>query len=76
MPVGGERERFGPAGDVLSGVVVPWVRTTEVRRCAVVGYWGFFLVFLVGVCERGGGWLSFHVFDSFVNGQKGVEERG
>ena len=36
MPVGGEAIRFGPVGDVLSRVVVPWVRTTEERRCAIV----------------------------------------
>lgn len=36
MPVGGEAIRFGPVGDALSRVVVPWVRTTGERRCAIV----------------------------------------
>ena len=36
MPVGDGKVRFGPRGERGSQVVVPWVRTTAERRCAIV----------------------------------------
>lgn len=35
MPVGEKRVRFGPEGDALADVVVPWRYTTRERRCAI-----------------------------------------
>lgn len=46
MSVSGRTLRFGPVEDVLAEVVVPWVRTTRERRCAIVCMGGFFFVCL------------------------------
>ena len=63
MPVGGERVRFGPEGDVAVDVVVPWRYTTRARRCVIVcfvragfrsrGSLFFFFFFYIGVCVWG-----------------------